>query len=387
MSTRGRILAWLIPVSFVACSALVYDTVSKPKEQPPRLTVNHTLHLEHDLECLDCHDSEETGTPLMPKAESCFECHETLEEESDAVRKYFADVRQADGSYQFAELSYTGDLVAAHKKHAEQEVSCADCHGEPTDKAFTRPPLFQFKGRCLDCHEQKNGPMECAACHRELRKDKKPPSHDAKFLGGHGGTVPPGWQTGGQSSCTFCHSVPDSCTECHSRTKPSDHAELTFLITHGKGDHDTFDGPFDQNSCSLCHEELDCVRCHQTTKPQSHTVSFERRLHGLWADVDRARCMTCHKQDVCVRCHQTTKPVNHVGSWGTGSQTHCLGCHEPLQSTGCYACHKSTLGHLQAPNRPVNPTHVTAVDPAACETCHPVTSHFNDGGLCRRCHR
>ena len=137
----------------------------------------------------------------------------------------------------------------------------------------------------------------------------------------------------------------------------------------------------------MCHKENSCDACHQSAEPRSHSNVFKRRLHGKWAEVERQSCQTCHKQDWCQRCHQQAQPVNHRGTWGNGQQTHCIACHDPLQSTGCFTCHKNTLGHLTATPLPGDARHSTAADPAACETCHQVLPHLNDGGRCRRCHR
>jgi hypothetical protein len=189
---------------------------------------------------------------------------------------------------------------------------------------------------------------------------------------------------GARSTCSLCHEVPGSCRDCHSETKPAGHFDAGFRILHGRGETDVGDEPFEQTSCALCHKESSCLLCHQTTKPQSHTLVFARRTHGLIADIERQSCQTCHKQDFCNRCHDSTEPVSHRGGWGSAPYTHCLGCHDPLPANGCYVCHKNTLGHLTATALPGGLPHSAATD---CRTCHTVIPHIDDGGNCRRCHR
>jgi hypothetical protein len=386
MRSPPKTLLWLAPVAMLACAVAIQSNTPRAAAlQPPRPTVNHAIHQANELECIDCHDPDETGTPVLPKAETCFDCHEDLAQENERVQAYFKTALKEDGSYEFWRPSYMGDLILSHENHAKYEVACDACHGEPSETAFPRPKPLDFMNTCLACHQQRNAPAECATCHKETRADEMPRGHKAKaFLSVHGQQAPAGWLKGEGASCAICHDVPKDCTACHAQTKPSSHKEAGFRLYHGRGDTDALDGTFSESSCALCHKEQSCVICHNTTRPRSHTANWQRRLHGIAASVERQSCQTCHKQDVCASCHQSTEPISHRGNWGTGSQAHCLQCHEPLQSTGCYTCHKNTLGHLQAPPLPGGLPHSAATD---CQTCHTVLPHFDDGGNCRRCHR
>ncbi|MHC4341238.1 MAG: cytochrome c3 family protein [Planctomycetota bacterium] len=377
----AALVLWMA-VPTIGCAAKSPDQPAGNAE-PPKPSMNHALHLERDLQCIDCHDVEETGTPSLPMSETCFECHEDLAQEGERVQAYFKEIQQPDGSYQFGKLSYEKGIISSHKGHAEKQVGCADCHGEPSEKAFVRPPLFELKARCMDCHSQKGASNECATCHETTRRNRRPKSHDAAFAQTHGLTAPDGWMTGAQSTCALCHAVPGACRDCHRQTKPTSHNDAGFKVFHGRGDTDSLDVPFAETSCALCHTEQSCVICHQTELPRSHTAIFIKRLHGLVAAVERQSCMTCHKQDYCVRCHQSSEPVNHRGAWASPPYTHCAACHEPLQSTNCFVCHKNTLGHLSTPMPPGAP-HVPG---ANCRACHSVLPHFDDGGDCNRCHR
>lgn len=386
MRSPQRTLLWLAPVAMLACAVAIQSNAPRAAAlQPPRPTVNHATHLGADLECIDCHDPDETGTPALPKAETCFECHEDLTQENERVQAYFKAVRQEDGSYKFWRPSYMADLIMSHENHAKYEVACEACHGKPSETAFARPKPLDFMKTCMACHAERKAPAECATCHKEARADVMPRSHKAKaFRRVHGQQAPAGWRKGEGASCALCHEVPRDCTACHAQTKPPSHKEAGFRLYHGRGDTDALEGTFEESSCALCHKEQACITCHNTTRPRSHTANWQRRLHGIAASVERQSCQTCHKQDTCNLCHQNTAPVSHRGNWGQGSQSHCLQCHDPLQSTGCFVCHKNTLGHLTAPPRPSGLPHSAATD---CQTCHSVLPHFDDGGDCRRCHR
>jgi hypothetical protein len=387
----GRLLLWLLPATLLACAVALrsdLDESGAPRSpEPPRPTVNHRLHIDRELACADCHDPKGTGEPALPESATCFDCHEKdLAKEPDRVRVYFEAVQQPDGSYRFSRPAYMADIRVAHKEHAKSRVECVSCHGPPLERAFPRPAPLALMNTCTECHDRKEGAeTTCETCHEEARKEVPPASHAAPgFRTKHGETAPEGWREGKGETCAICHEVPQSCTACHKETMPQSHREAGFDRLHGRGELLGRERPFAELSCSLCHQERSCSACHQSKKPHSHTPSFERRYHGFHADLDRQTCATCHKPDFCQSCHESTEPVSHRGNW---DEAHCLYCHEPLPSNGCYACHKDTLSHLTAPPKPLNATHAGAADPTDCLGCHVVLPHFDSGGRCGTCHR
>ena len=392
-------IAWALTLIVIACavnsggeSGDGSGAASEPAKPP--LTLNHALHIENGLGCADCHDPDGDGEPGKPPAEFCFECHDDIEGSSDTIKEYFAAAKSGEEYAWPRWRERNKDLIYSHASHVgSYNVQCAQCHGETARTPFLRRAPLAIKATCFDCHEQRGADaIQCAVCHAVTRKDKKPASHDAAFRSAHGAQAPPAWRTGDHVSwrdpaggtCALCHTVPNGCTECHQSSKPASHGEAGFRNGHGRGYLDAGLRPFEDTSCSLCHQENACVRCHQVTKPRNHTLSWQRRFHGITAGVDRTACLVCHKQQYCVRCHETTKPISHVGGFARGAQSHCVACHEPLTATGCYTCHKNTRSHLTAPSPPPGPPHAGARD---CRLCHRALKHFDDGLSCRRCHR
>ena len=117
--------------------------------------------------------------------------------------------------------------------------------------------------------------------------------------------APPAWQQARDATwrdpqggtCALCHEVPGGCTECHRSSMPESHREAGWQSGHGRGYADAGMVAFERSSCTLCHEENACVRCHQVTKPRNHTLSWQRRFHGVNASVDRERCLVCQVGD------------------------------------------------------------------------------------------
>jgi len=371
----GRI-AWAMTLVAVACAVqegMNGGAGGAPEERKaPLLTVNHALHAENGLdECFYCHDPEEKGEPGPPSAEFCFECHDDIENDTDKVKAYFAAAKRDDEYVWPRQRERTKDLLFSHASHTgAYEVDCAFCHGEPSAKAFVRKAPLAMKALCFECHDDGEQASACATCHVKTRKDAWK----------DGGT----WREPSGGSCALCHSVPEGCHECHREAVPDSHRAEGFRRAHGGGFLDAGLVPFEDSSCSLCHEEQSCVRCHQTTKPRNHTLAWQRRFHGVQASVDRTSCLVCHRQDFCVHCHETAQQLSHRGNFARGAQSHCVACHEPLTATGCFTCHKNTRGHLTAPPLPAGPPHAGARD---CRLCHRALKHFDDGLSCRRCHR
>jgi hypothetical protein len=135
-----------------------------------RPAMPHQKHLDRDLACVDCHDPDETGTPAVPKVETCFECHEDLAEDSAPVRAYFDEIRQEDGGYAFVQRWKIPDIVANHSGHAAAGVTCDQCHGPPSNGPYVKPRSVQLKQLCISCHEDRKVSTDCQTCHRETRE-------------------------------------------------------------------------------------------------------------------------------------------------------------------------------------------------------------------------
>ncbi len=132
----------------------------------PRPAMPHGKHLARDMECADCHGKD----PKVPEAKVCFECHEDLAKEPQAVQAYFAAVKTADGGYALQRRVKTRDVIPNHAGHAKAGVACATCHGEPADAPFAKEKSVAWMARCVACHEERKAPASCETCHKEIRE-------------------------------------------------------------------------------------------------------------------------------------------------------------------------------------------------------------------------
>ena len=247
--------------------------------------------------------------------------------------------------------------------------STKECHGRMTEHKYMHSPAA--KEECLKCHEEVSGSQAAkgpAAIH--------PTANGAEFT----------LIKKGEALCLQCHdSMADkyehgpaaagACTSCHS---PHGSDQKAFLL-----------GPL-QQLCLGCHEDFatdmkkavvihsvisdrDCSACHQphssgfayllkeetsTSCFECHTnieEKFKRSLHKHAPLYSEHQCANCHfahyskypallkweGNDTCLQCHSTTGANKNAPQTAT-SQINIKDkkfIHEPIQETGCAACH------------------------------------------------
>jgi hypothetical protein len=338
------VFAFLLALAGAGC-ALLQNLGLYDGEVP----FSHARHgADEDLTCLDCHGKAATeDLASMPKMGQCMTCHEGIDEKKPAERRlaalYGPKPQWTKG------LAMPADLVFSHKRHVtENKIDCQACHNVESENVAERAQVDMVT--CMACHA-KQSPTDakdeagkrvtraslvandCAVCHREIRKDAPPPSHQL------------GWKR--------------------------------FL---GQAARDA--GPSMANRCSLCHTEASCSSCHREEAPASHTRFWKERGHGVVVGIDRSACATCHRSDFCDRCHRETAPRTHVGAWGAPRDSHCYSCHGLARGTGCGMCHRGAPSHGAAEPKPS--WHNAGMN---CRSCHYPVPHADNGMDCNACHR
>lgn len=290
-------------------------------------------------------------------------------------------------------------LRFSHALHViENEMECADCHGDITDGRFEHPS----HDVCAGCHDEEVesetiSRATCGLCHRE--KDlgqigaQKPAADESrrrvffhtealvaqKLCGEcHGNNLEGGKDyVPALSRAALLRTMREACVAgkpcdmCHvgidRNVAPDDHLQ-DWTRVHG------FRADQEDALCSACHHEETCRECHQATMPASHNNLWRLWTHGVESSWDRARCQLCHEEDFCVACHAETRPRSHNGLWET---THCDYCHASGSAgAGCATCHESVLDSHPDP-------HGAGWLNQHCDSCHPGSPEADD---CRLCH-
>lgn len=352
MTFKKKFLYFLtLVITAYGCKTIYYYVVRHNKG----ITFSHKKHLQEGLECEVCHSNyAKESTAGMPSFDDCNNCHSDIDKTKPEERRIVNFL--IDGKPAWSSVTKLSDeLKFSHKVHYDAKVSCESCHKNIRESEAVSSELALSMSDCISCHNTREKELnkqvltECSTCHRSITKNTKPSSHNKGWEKFHGQVAKIGGMNG-------------------SDTKT-------------------------QNQCSLCHSEETCTKCHQDNPPESHNNFWRHKGHGVSARIDRKSCAVCHKTDFCQRCHEETAPLNHVGLWGgfgKAANTHCLSCHFPLNSQlqNCYVCHKSTPGHMSAPNKPGTPVHNTQ-NSADCRFCHSASLPHRDNPAvdCSNCHR
>lgn len=361
MGSFTRAIRWAVPVVagivVLSCARGRVRLPSPFRSSAPEVAVatgpriDHESHIAKGLECADCHFKDAAkGEPFDPKPityKVCSECHDEedapLPDDKKVKNRFFTAAGAA--KWTTAIKPYDDEILFRHGPHVKAgSASCATCHGEM--KGEDRFVGLRFSmGACMSCHQQKGARNSCDACHRDIRTDARPPSHEKL------------WK------------------EVHGQLARSDREKA-------------------EQHCDLCHDDQAfCDRCHRDEAPRSHNQLWRLKSHGVMAAMDRKSCQTCHQTDYCIRCHESTPPSSHRGRWGPLPSTHCTECHFPIRrEESCRVCHFEEPKHETATDQPAS--HVPGMD---CRLCHtpagsgpggaPRLPHFDNGTECAFCHK
>lgn len=357
----------LAAVALYCAAFLISDGLFGRTQSPPDrgLKSGHDKHIEQELDCTTCHAWEEGGH-VVPGHELCSICHEINMDVVAAVEAketVAADDKSAcafchtrdDQSVDPLVKRMSVETIFAHGPHVDASVACMECHKTPgVIPDLPKGPLMPW---CMECHTKSEPPKlengepsaafaknDCTVCHSEITAETRPKFRDGARIG---------------------HDSPD-----------------LWLKIHGH------EAQFNPQYCTTCHDTVaSCEDCHRREKPQSHTVAWRRKPHGLQAIIDQKNCSVCHEEDSCVKCHQKTEPASHRAGFGGSRNQHCVSCHFPPQDNSCTVCHEN-IEHGKARRSP----HSLGIYPANCAECHPgglphsAPHAMNNSTNCRSCH-
>jgi hypothetical protein len=337
---------------------------------------SHARHgTEEDLACLDCHAKAATeDLASMPKIKQCMTCHEGIDEKKPEERR-LAALYGPKPQWTMVKPP-AADLIFSHKLHVtDNKVECKSCHNVESENVAERMQVSMVDA-CMACHARlprvdpkwaastavaaEKAPAQrwvprssllandCAVCHRRIRKDRPPESHE------------------------------------FTTDRPPRNHQRVWREVHGQVSRDS---RLSKDRCFLCHTQASCSECHQQEAPASHTGLWRYQGHGIAAGIDRSACAVCHQSDACDRCHRDTAPRSHTGSWGSPRDRHCYYCHQGggRSQQSCNLCHRS-IAH-NGPRRPTDPQHA-GVPESLCRTCHSIIEmqHADNGDACVGCH-
>lgn len=324
LSFRQSIAASVLVLASLASSGFL----NWRKEEEQRIRFNHNDHIvNYELTCAECHGELQNGRFMKASHDTCIDCHDDWIETS---RKTDRTCGQCHKGWDIEALIqreapepsyYQSNSLFVHTVALTNR--CADCHSPLINTDAAIVPLLS-KSEKIDLRDiVHDWNLDCATCHVELNPEVSPPNHDQNWM--------------------RRHDIPG--------TQPD-------------------------NTCGMCHAEHSCRECHEETMPQSHTMLWMDKTHGVEAAWDRDRCQVCHEPDSCDACHQEVRPRSHNANWERG---HCTQCHQSASSgTGCAVCHEvNTIAEHPNP-------HEAGFVRSHCTSCHNNPSLY--GVSCATCH-
>ena len=142
------------------------DAMFGPKIAQP-IAFSHRVHVtDKEIDCFYCHPfGERSINAGMPTASKCLGCHNYIIKEHEEILKLKA-FEERDEPIPWVRVYYNPDHVYfPHFMHLKEAVACEECHGEVEEVDRLNQVTF-YMGMCIDCHKEREAPIECSVCHQ-----------------------------------------------------------------------------------------------------------------------------------------------------------------------------------------------------------------------------
>jgi hypothetical protein len=167
--------------------------------------------------------------------------------------------------------------------------ACRDCHAASLHGAAILESRTPSMDICLSCHATITSPDGCELCHIGSTDARADGSTSWRITHGVNWEVTHG--AGDLTTCRYCHSAADDCTECHiDMPHPDD-----WTSDHGTG---ALGG---RSPCAPCHRDAFCDGCHGIEMP--HPKDWLPGHPTITNGYDDPVCVRCHMSEDCTACH------------------------------------------------------------------------------------
>lgn len=145
------------------------DSASPAGEAGPQqpIAYSHRLHAgDLQLPCLHCHSGARRSPAAgLPAVSSCVGCHRWVKNKTPEMKKVDEHASRKQPIFWTRANSMADHVYFTHQRHVAAGLECQTCHG-PVEKMerVERIPRLTM-GWCVECHKQKQAPLECSTCH------------------------------------------------------------------------------------------------------------------------------------------------------------------------------------------------------------------------------
>lgn len=167
-SDRTRRLIGALGVGIAVVGLAGCNQEPKPPPTQP-IAFNHSVHIENDVQCTECHEGVETQAEAgLPPISTCASCHRrTIPDNPEVVK--FMEYYQNDEPILWHKVNSLPEGAMVHFVHAphiQAGVECATCHGDVAQMTVAQATLnVANMGWCVSCHEENQASTDCLTCH------------------------------------------------------------------------------------------------------------------------------------------------------------------------------------------------------------------------------
>jgi hypothetical protein len=93
-------------------------------------------------------------------------CHQTIAVERPQVRKLRGHAERREPVAWNRVHRLPDHVHFTHKRHVRSGIDCAACHGAVAKMERVKRVRPLTMGWCVTCHRLRQGPTDCATCHK-----------------------------------------------------------------------------------------------------------------------------------------------------------------------------------------------------------------------------
>ena len=144
-----------------------------PAPAEPHIAFSHKTHAsDNQIGCGVCHPyARHSPNAGLAPASVCMGCHKFVARDKPDIRTLAGEFA-AGRPMQWTRVHRVPDHVFfSHERHLAASpltagLDCKSCHGDVAAMGLAQKARDLEMGSCLDCHRQRQAPVDCLTCHK-----------------------------------------------------------------------------------------------------------------------------------------------------------------------------------------------------------------------------
>jgi hypothetical protein len=149
--------------------AALNDFLDRRPDPVQPIEFPHNIHAGKQIACTEyCHETVTMGPVAgLPSVRTCMICHNAIATDRPRIRQITAMREKGVELVWQRVYGYTDQAHVKfnHAPHIRANVECSTCHGDIGAGTVATRNVDLDMGFCVNCHKEKNAPIECLTCH------------------------------------------------------------------------------------------------------------------------------------------------------------------------------------------------------------------------------